>query len=321
MSQYMAKSDHIYLVPGSAFMHFGLSLSGTQLRTLAWVAATFLSVTAQADESQKPWESEPPPYILEDRLRMQASLWNTTIDSIARVDNGTTTAGTTVITAGTTVSAEKDLGLKHKKMTPDFELTLFPGKNHVLRLGSFNSERSADVVLNQNVNFGKDLFLTGDKVRSTMDINMVGLGYGYRVFRARRYELDFNLRVQVATFTTNMQCEVCPARAPGQPLANFNRKADTITLPLPMAGGEGRLTLYKRLDLTARYEWLGATVVDTKGVIRDWQAGLLYNWSQNFGISADYRSYSVHVDSNSNDHPGILDMRYRGWQLGFRGRL
>ncbi|MES1196241.1 MAG: hypothetical protein ABUL58_04785, partial [Steroidobacter sp.] len=110
-------------------------------------------------------------------------------------------------------------------------------------------------------------------------------------------------------------------RPSGQPQPNYNRQPDTITLPLPLAGGEGRLQIYKRLDLAARYQWLGATVVDTKGVIRDWRAGLWYHYSQHFGIGLDYRSFSIHVDSNSNDHPGVLDMSFKGLVLGFRGSL
>jgi len=295
-------------------MHAGFKWFAAGLPPVVSVFLGMLSLVAHADETQKPWESEPQPYVLEDRLRMQVAVWNAKIDTTLRVD-GTPTQ------AGTTLNAERDLALGSKKLMPDVELSLFPGERHLLRLGVFTSRRNNQTKLTSTVNFGKDVFNPGDTVNSTLDINMVGLGYGYRVLKDRRYELDAELRVQVATFSDNMQCSLCAPRAAGQPQPNYNRQPDTITLPLPMVGGEGRVQLYKRLDFTARYYWLAATVVDTHGEIRDWQAGLLYHYRQNFGISLEYRAYNTHVDSNSNDHPGTLDMRYRGWQLGFRGSL
>jgi len=301
-------------------MHVGFNCFAARWRLAALLLLGCLSLAAHADEGQKPWESQSPPYLLEDRFRLQVSAWNAAIDTVARVDATTNVAGINVTTAGTTLSAEKELNLKRKQITPDFELTLFPGKNHLLRLDSFSSRRTGNTTLKNSVAFGKDVFNNGDNVDSTIELNMVGLGYGYRIFNARRYELTGLLRVQVATFSTNMQCVVCAARTTA-PLPNYNRKPDTITLPLPMAGAEGRLQLYKKLDLTTRYQWLGATVVDTKGVIRDWQVGLLYHFRRNFGVGLDYRAYSIHVESNSTDHPGIFDMRYKGLQLNFRASL
>ena len=295
-------------------MHAGFKRFVKDARLIASIVLGLSSLSAHADESQKPWESEPAPYVVEDRLRMQVAFWNSNIDTTLRVDDATTQVGTVL-------NAERDLGLSNKKVMPDFELTLFPGDRHMLRLGEFSSRRNSQTTLQSTVIFGKDRFNQGDTVNNTLDINMVGLGYGYRLLKGRRYELDAELRVQVASFTDNMQCALCAPRPAGQPQPNYNRQPDTITLPLPMAGGEGRLQVYKRLDVTARYNWLGATVVDTNGVIREWQAGLLYHTSQHVGISLDYRSYSIHVDSSSNDHPGVLDIRYRGWQLGFRGSL
>lgn len=279
------------------------------VRHLAMIVLGCLSLTAHADDSQKPWESEPPPRIVEDRMRLQVSIWNSNIETTVRADSSPTAQNATTV-AGTTFSGERDLGLKKKKVTPDFELTFFPGERHILRLGGFSSERTGEVTLTTPVQFHNDTYQAGDKVKSEVDINMVGLTYGYRIFKAPRYELAALLRIQVGSFSTNLQ-------GPG----NYTRQPDTITLPLPMAGGEGRLQIYKKLNLTARYQWLGATVVDTKGVVREWQAGLMYQFFQNFGVELAYRGYSIHVDSNSTDHPGVLDMRYSGLQLGFRASL
>jgi len=264
------------------------------------------SLAAHADEKQKPWESEPPSYIFEDRLRLQVAVWNTNINTIVRADPTATQGG-----VGTTLVGETDLGLKPKKVTPDFELTFFPGQRQMLRLGGFSSERDGQARLTSRVQFHNDLFNTGETVKSQVDINMVGLTYGYRLLKGRWYDLVPTLRVQVATFTTNLQGSV----------TNTVRKADTITLPLPMVGAEGRLQIYKKLNFTGRYQWVSATVVDTSGLVREWQAGLLYQVRRNIGIEAAYRGYSIHVDSKSTDHPGTLDMKYAGWQLGFRASL
>lgn len=286
-------------------MHVGYKQMAAYFGQLTWISVGVFSIAfaAHAEEKQMPWESERPPYIDEARMRLEVSVWNANIDTIVRSDPTTTAAGTTL-------TGERDLGLKKKKYTPDFELTFFPGDRHILRLSGFSSERTGEVKLTQRVQFHTDLYNTGDVVKSEVGINLVGLTYGYRVLKGRWYDLAATMRMQVGTFTTNLQ-------GPN----TYTRQADTITLPLPMVGGEGRLQVYKKLNLTARYQWLGATVVDTKGVIREWQAGLLYQHRRNFGVELGYRGYSVHVESGSNDHPGLLDMRYRGLLLGFRGSL
>jgi len=239
-------------------------------------------------------------------MRLQVSVWNSSIDTVVRSDPSTTNGG-----VGTTLDGESDLGLKAKKVTPDFELTFFPGQRQMLRLSGFSSERTGQATLTTPVQFHNDLFNSGEVVKSEVNINMVGLTYGYRLLKGRWYDLVPTLRIQVGTFSENLQGKT----------THTTRQPDTITLPLPMVGAEGRVQIYKKLNFTGRYQWLGATVVDTKGVVREWQAGLLYQFRHNFGVEAAYRAYPIHVDSSSNDHPGALDLKYAGWQLGFRASL
>ena len=273
----------------------------------SWQAFTvvmlFAAGNACADDLQKPWESTPPPNVIEDRAALEVALWNTSIDTIIRAD-------ATPQQPGTTLSAETELGFKRKKLTPDFELTLFPGNRHILRLNGFSSRRTGEIKLKNTVKFDADTYNAGDVIDSTLNINMVGLTYGYRLLKARRYDLAADVRVQIAQFETNVTGPT-----------NSNRKADSIVLPLPMVGVEGHVEVFNKWNLAGRYQWLGTTIGTTHGVIGDWRLGLRWQYSQHLGMGLDYRTFNINVDAKGGSHPGAADLRYRGIQLGFRGSL
>ncbi|HEX2583940.1 MAG TPA: hypothetical protein VHL14_02320, partial [Steroidobacteraceae bacterium] len=73
----------VFDISGSSLpMHPCSNWTATCLRATALILLAVTSLAAQADENQKPWESEPPPYIFEDKMRLQVSIWNSNIDTV-----------------------------------------------------------------------------------------------------------------------------------------------------------------------------------------------------------------------------------------------
>ena len=272
---------------------------------LALLVLTVASVAgAHAEVRQMPWEKAPPPHLIEDRLRLDFSLWNVGINTVVRADQ-------TATQPGTTLDGESDVGLSDGKLMPDIELTLFPGQRHLARINGFSSRRSGTAVLRQNVSFDGNNYTVGQTVRSTLNLDMLGVGYAYRLFKAPRYELDLGLDVQITSIETSLEA-VPPTTTP--------ESIDGL-LPIPLLDGEARWEVLPKWQLQARYRWLGVNRSDIKANLSDWRAGVQWQFSQHVAVGLHYRSFHMAVDSFTNSDPGALRMDFKGVQLGVRASL
>ncbi|MGC3983200.1 MAG: hypothetical protein QM808_18245 [Steroidobacteraceae bacterium] len=263
------------------------------------------AVSAQAEVKQKPWEETPPPRLLEDKLRVEVGLWNTGINSFLRSD-------ATAAQPGSTLDGESDIGLSDGKLMPDIELTLLPGQRQLFRINGFSSRRSGSAVLQRSVQFDGNNYTVGDLVKSTLNLDMVGFGYAYRLLKAPRYELDLGADIQIAAAEANVYV---PRRV--------TREADSGVAPIPMLDVEGRVEVLPKWQLLARYRWLGGSGNDGKvsGRLADWRVGVQWQFTQHLGLGLHYRDFNIHVDSSSGSHPGALRLDYKGVQLALRASL
>ena len=274
-----------------------------QLRSWLGMFGVLAAVSAHADVKQMPWESAPPPRLIEDRFRLDVGLWDTSIETQLRAD-------ATPQQPGTTLSGENDIGLTKHQSMPNFELTLLPGKRHLIRINAFNSRRDGQAILNSTVSFDGNTYTAGSLVKSTLNLNLLGVGYGYRLLKTERYEVAADISVQIASVETNVY-------VPSQNI----RQADSYVVPLPLVGLEGRWEVIPKWNLLGRYQWLGGSSSDIKGAIRDWRVGVQWQFSQHVGVGLHYRGFGINVESSGGSHPGEVDLKYRGAQLEFRASL
>lgn len=266
---------------------------------------TLACVGAQAEVRQMPWEATPPPRLLEDRLRVEMGLWNVGVNTYLRSDQ-------TAAQPGSTLDGEADTGLSDGGVMPDIELTLLPGQRQLIRVNGFSSRRNGSAVLTRTVQFDGNNYVVGQTVKSTLNLDMLGLGYAYRLLKSPRYELDLGVDVQIAAVEANVYVP-----------QTFVREADEGVLPIPMLDAEARWEVLPKWQLLARYRWLGGSGNDgeTKGRIADWRVGVQWQFSQHLGVGLHYRNFGISIDSVSSTHPGALRLDYKGAQLAFRASL
>jgi hypothetical protein len=262
-------------------------------------------LSAHAEARQMPWDSAPPPHLVEDRLRIEVGVWNAGVNTFLREDQ-------TASQPGSTLDAESDTGLADSSLMADIELTLLPGKRHVVRVNGFSSRRSGSAVLTRTVQFDGNNYLIGQTVKSTLNLDMLGLGYSWRLLKAPRYELDVGLDVQITSVEANVYVPQTTVR-----------EADDAIVPIPMLDIEGRWEVLPKWQLQARYRWLGGSGDDGKarGHIADWRLGVQWQFTQHLGLGLHYRSFNVSADSVSSSHPGALRLDYKGAELAFRASL
>lgn len=262
-----------------------------------------LGAAAAAADGLPAWAPQPPPHVIEDRLRVEVNLLGASFDTNVRVDPS-------LLVPGTDLNAEDDLGLDDFELLPQVELTLLPGRHHLLRLSALSTDRAASHVLERDIVFDDQVYRVNERVDSRLDLDLFGLTYGYRFLVHPRAEITATFGIQVAHVAANVVVR-----------SRVVRESDDGVAPLPLAGIEGRFDFSRRWSAEARVQYLTADVSDVDGSIFD--ARLAATWRMNpylvFGLG--WRRFAIDVDSADVDTPGRVDMSLAGPLLFVRASL
>lgn len=287
--------------------------------TALLLLGSFLSLLPAAADAQSYLSPDPPPHAYDDRFRLEVDLLFGGYDTSLRLDRATTSAaGVTSITPGTTLSAENDLALAKSQLIPQLELTLLPGKHHVVRLGGLSMRRSGSTIVNRTINFGSSTYTINDRVDSHLNVSMIGLTYGYLPFRADRYELGLSFGIQISSIDANAEVRTLPPR-----------NAETGVAPVPLLGIEGRFDFTRRWSVDARYQYmtlslfesLGADLNNVAGTITDGRFALRFRQNQHLIYGLGYRYFNLDVNSADSDTPGQVQLKLGGPVLFVQGSL
>ena len=256
-----------------------------------------------AASAQSSFSPDPAPRVIEDKFRLEVNFFAAGIDTRMRVDESPTLLGTEV-------DAEDDFGLDDSQLMPQAELTLLPGKSHLLRLSGFDMRRSASKIIDKEIFFDDEQYLPGELVDSRQDLTMLGLTYGYRFLVRDRGELTATFSIQVVSVDVDAVVR-----------SRVVQDVEHGVAPLPMVGIEGRYDFTDRWSAEARVQYLAANDEDVDGSIND--ARIAVTWRMNpylvFGLG--YRTFSLFVDSRIEDDAGMVDLDLAGPVLFGRASL
>jgi hypothetical protein len=249
------------------------------------------------------WAPKPAPKVAEDRFRVEVTLLSASFDTSFRIDES-------LAAPGTAINAEDDLGLDDSRLLPLAEITLLPGKHHLVRLNGMSIRRSANKVLQKQIVFDDETYLVNERVDSELNLSMLGLTYGYRFLLRDHAELAATFGIQILEVEANAVVR-----------SRVIRDAESGIAPLPLLGLEGRYDFTEHWSAEARVQYLTANVADIDGSMHD--ARLAITWRMNpylvFGLG--YRSFAIDVDSRDEDTPGFVDLTIDGPQLFMRASL
>lgn len=272
------------------------------------LALSLLSVAHAADK--KPtndklpdWAPQPKPHVIEDRFRVEVMTLSAGLDTDIRIDP-------TLVTSGTLIHAEDDLGLDDQKLLPLAEITLLPGDRHLIRLSGFSLRRSAREVIDQTIVFDDQTYLPGERVDSTLNLTSFGLTYGYSIVQTQRFDLALTFGVQIVEVEANAVVR-----------SRVVRDSETGITPLPLAGIEGRFDFNDRWSFEARVQYLSVEFDEIDGSVLDARGALTWRMNPYLVFGLGYRTFDVKVDSRDAEDPGLFDMKMAGPLLFMRASL
>lgn len=251
--------------------------------------------------SNLPWEQAP--RIIEDRFRIEVAAVGAGFDTVARVDGG-------LEFPGTEFNAESDFGLADTKFMILPELTLLPGKRHLVRLNGLSLDRRGSKEMERQIEYDAEIFEPGDLVDSVLDLRMIGLTYGYRFARFERFEATGLLGVQVLDFTTNAEIRGQTMREPTGEVA-----------PIPLLGLETRFDLTRRLSVEASGQYTSVSFAGVTGELLDVRLAATWRLNPHLVLGLGYRSLSMIAESEDEDSAGMVDFQMTAPMLFFRASL
>jgi hypothetical protein len=271
---------------------------------LAATAVLSATLSAPALADRDPQSGAPlPPHALEtpspitDHFYASAAIYSPGVRTNLRLDPSNAAPGMT----GTPLSAERDLGLASRLTRGRVEFMARLGARSKVRMNYFEADRTADHVLANSIVFGDQTFAQGSKTHTSLDWKLFGLTYTYSFYRTDRLEIGTGLGVYF------LQADAQGA-VPAQNLSQDESAGDPFpTLPLDFAW-----RISKRWALTARANYLKASLSKFNGWLADSHGDLQFRCNPNLSLGLGYTSTRTSYNRTTGSFKGALYLSYNG---------
>ncbi|MBK6672487.1 MAG: hypothetical protein IPH71_13275 [Proteobacteria bacterium] len=277
------------------------------------LASPLLSGAAQsspASEGEAPAQREllQPPKMrvaspITDRLAVNIRFFMPSIATDVRYDASDGTPGTPLTGEGT-------LGLEDQLKQGAIDLQFRMVDRHRIRAQFYKQTRGGDVVLNQQVRFGDDVYIVNDRVVSKMDLRKLDLVYTYSFLRREKIELSAGLGIHLLQAQGTLDA---PARFVSENL--------DVAGPFATLAFDGTWRFTKRFSLNAQVNYLKGHVDTVRGSYKAWNADVQFRLRPNFTLGAGYSATRFYLDSSEPGDAGLFRFDYKGPQAFIRVSL
>lgn len=175
------------------------------------------------------------------------------------------------------------------------------GQHHRLELGYFELLRNGRVTLEDDLEFGDEIFPAGTVVQSKSDYSSLRFGYTFYLMRDAQKELG----IMGGIHLTDMSFDVL---ADGTPQVERSRSST----PLPVIGLTGAVFLGDKTTLRARVHIFRTDFDAHEGSLNYAALDLERRIGKAFSVGVGYNFYGVNLSSSDDDLNGTLKIRHHG---------
>lgn len=230
-------------------------------------------------------------------LEIRLGSFTSTIASTIRRDSGDGTPGDEI-------DLEDLLGAADSKTVFQLDTRLRLGYYHRFQLSYFDLKRNSVKALEDDLEFGDELYPAGTEVRTDIDSSVLRLSYLYSLMRDGQKEAGVSAGVSFATFDTLLAVQGTEQIE--------SLEADT---PLPTLGLFGAVGLGRKWTLNADISAFGLDFDQVEGFMGYVSLGLERRFGNTFSAGLGYDVFGMRLESKDNDLSGKLDLLYHGPRL------
>jgi hypothetical protein len=189
------------------------------------------------------------------------------------------------------------------------------GNRHLLRAMYFKSDRSVTRTIDENIDFGDATFPVNADVAADFRFHITELAYEYVFMQTDGYQLGASFGIHNAAFRIGLSADLVSTEGDGVHVEETVR----TNAPLPVFGLRGRWHITGDVYVLAHAQYFQLAFDSYKGDVQDYEAALVWQVAQRFGVGAAYNVFRTRFGTDDRDHfEGRLRWQYAGPQLFMR---
>lgn len=264
------------------------------------------AATAQEAESQPEQEpiEEKQPNQLYQRFRIDVGAFASFFDTNLRLDSEEFPG------EGTDIDLENDLGFDTKKF--DFRAGGYVrlGKRHRITYGYYSLSRNSSKVLDEEIEFGDEIFPVDAEVQADFETRFANLGYAFSFLAREKIEIGIGLGLS-AMFT---KVGIAAVGSVGADSIDLVEERTDATFPVGSLGLDVNWAPLSRMIVSGRVGGLYVSISSIKASVGDANVGAEYFFTRGFGAGARFNYTKLQVEEQEDP---LLEITYRysGLQL------
>jgi hypothetical protein len=172
---------------------------------------------------------------------------------------------------------------------------------HRLEFGYFDLSRDSSLTLNNDIEFGEEIFPAGTGVNLRSDVRVARVSYAFSLMHDAQKELGFMAGVHLSRLNTEIF-----APDTGQ------REHTTASTPLPVIGVHGSIALGAKTFLGMRVQIFRMHFDHYEGSMNYVTLGLQHMLGNTMSLGLGYNFYDLKLDSDHSAINGTVEIRHHG---------
>ena len=173
----------------------------------------------------------------------------------------------------------------------------------------FSPDRSGTAVLEEDIEFGDVIFEQGSSVSASTGLEVLRLYFG-REF-SKREDMSYGIGVGLHRLEIDLSL-TGNLISNGQPVINGTRSA-SLSAPLPNIGAWYAWSPSAKWELSARADWLSASIDEYDGSLWNGAIGANYQVFKHVGIGAKYQAFRLDLEVDKSAWNGNVELSYEGF--------
>jgi hypothetical protein len=266
-------------------------------------SATAQEVAQEAEGQQEPAQEKEPNQLYQ-RFRVEVGAFASFFNTNLRLDSKNLPGD------GTEIDLEDDLGFDTKKF--DFRAGgyLRLGKRHKIRYGYFSLSRNSNKVLDEEIEFGDEIFPVDAEVNAEFRTQFALLGYSFSFLAREKIEVGIGLGLS-AMFT---KAGIAAVGSVGDDPIDLVEERTDATFPVGSLGLDVSWAPLSRMIVSGRVGGLYVSVSTITASVGDANVGAEYFFTRGFGAGLRFAYTKLQVEETADPLLKVT-YRYSGLQI------
>jgi hypothetical protein len=253
------------------------------VRALRGVMIAGLIALAGSANAQQPSEG---PW---DKFSIAIGGYASTLDSELQVNSET-------LGVGAVIDLKNTLGVESKYTTGRLDTIYRYGKSrrHQIEFHYFESNRSGDRTLTEDIQIGDKLFKAGENLHTDFDLKFANVDYAYAFLQDERVRLAVSGGLHITGVGLKIES------------AGLSVSEDeSFTAPLPVVGLRLEVALAKNWKFKSGFDVFYLEYDNFTGGLADSYVGVEWNPFQHFGFGLGINSIAYRIEGDGHDPNGM----------------